>query len=384
MTLPAATFKQRVRLRLSHLLDRLTHGLVERDTPVRLAVLAALAGEHVVLVGPPGTAKSQIARRLRLAFRDASFFERLMTRFSVPEELFGPLSLKGLERDEYTRLTEGFLPTASVAFLDEVFKVNSAILNALLGILNEREFDNGRERVRVPLVAAVGASNEIPTDQELLALYDRFLVRCLLEPVSSVGFAELLGLRENSVPDCSDLQLSLRHLERIRAEASKLPICSGVMSALHALRRWLGQKEIYVSDRRWLKIINLLRVAAYTEGRCMVLWPDCWIIQHCLWSQPHQYAEVRGWFENHLVELVDHEPGRYERLVAEKKIATELELSVRRPTVGRSSGLKSFDDGDMISHGVGAYVCTSETSELTGSAGRPGTRAHRRRLDSSA
>src|SRR4029453_18748024 len=117
------------------------------------------------------------------AFEGATYFERLLTRFSVPEEVFGPLSLKALERDEYTRLTAGYLPTASVAFLDEIFNANSAILNALLTLLNEREFDNGTRRETTPLATVVGASNQLPEGAELGALQDRFLFRCEVRPV---------------------------------------------------------------------------------------------------------------------------------------------------------------------------------------------------------
>src|SRR5690606_19428219 len=148
--------------KLRALRDTLLGGLVERDDAVRLGLLAALAGEHLLLLGPPGTAKSMIARRLHLAFDGSTYFERLLTRFTVPEELFGPLSIKGLEEDRYERLTEAYLPKASIAFLDEIFKANSAILNALLTLLNEREFDNGVKREATPLIAVIGASNELP------------------------------------------------------------------------------------------------------------------------------------------------------------------------------------------------------------------------------
>src|SRR5512134_3819496 len=177
---------------LAALLDELEHGLVERRLHVRLALLAALAGEHTLLIGPPGTAKSELARRLHLAFREARYFERLLTRFSVPEELFGPLSIQALEQDRYERHTAGFLPDASIAFIDEVFKANSAILNALLTLLNEREFDNGAGRQRCPLISVIGATNAVPEDEVGEAFFDRFLLRLPIVPVSDEGFGDLL------------------------------------------------------------------------------------------------------------------------------------------------------------------------------------------------
>ena len=172
--------------RLRSLIEALSHGLVERAAPVRLALLAALAGEHLLLIGPPGTARrtgtpatSRVSRR--------RFFERLLTRFSVPEELFGPLSIAALEQDRYERQTAGFLPQAAIAFIDEVFKANSAILNALLTLLNEREFDNGAQRIACPLISVIGASNEVPQDEALAAFDDRFLLRVAIVPVRPAG-----------------------------------------------------------------------------------------------------------------------------------------------------------------------------------------------------
>ena len=184
----------RLRERLTSLLDHLEAGLIERGRIVRLAFLAALAGEHTLLVGPPGTAKSELARRLHLAFAGARYFERLLTRFTVPEELFGPLSISALEQDRYERMTAGFLPQATIAFIDEVFKANSAILNALLTLLNEREFDNGAGRERCPLISVIGATNEVPADEVAEAFFDRFLMRLPVGPVSASGFRGLLEL----------------------------------------------------------------------------------------------------------------------------------------------------------------------------------------------
>ena len=218
--------------RVRNIRDALTAGLVERGVAIRLALLSALSGEHLLLVGPPGTAKSLVARRLRLAFTDAAYFERLLTRFSVPEELFGPLSIKGLEEDRYERLTASYLPTASIAFLDEIFKANSAILNALLTLLNEREFDNGTRRERTPLMAVVGASNELPEGEELDALFDRFLLRLHVGPVSKDEFPGLLKLRGDAAPNVPDaLKLTRADLDAVRKTAGDVRVPDGVVES---------------------------------------------------------------------------------------------------------------------------------------------------------
>lgn len=319
-----------LRSRLERLLGSMCAGLVERDLEARLLLLAALAGEHVLLIGPPGTAKSELSRRLRACFRDARWFERLLTRFSVPEELFGPLSIRGLERDVYERLIEGYLPTSHVAFLDEIFKANSAILNALLTILNEREFDNGSTRLRVPLLCVVGASNEVPAGDELAALADRFLLRAVVDRVSDAGFGALL-IDPGAAPAIAEADLlDPPELERLRAAAHRVVLPLAVRALLAELRRRLSDAGIYVSDRRWRKIAGLLRVAAAADERDRVSIADCALVEHCVWTRPEQRAAAREHLAAARDAILRDEPARMEALartiaakIAEERRADE-------------------------------------------------------------
>ena len=335
--------------RLQRVRDALAEGLIERDIPIRLALLAALAGEHVLLIGPPGTAKSELARRLRLAFTGQSYFERLLTRFSVPEELFGPLSIKALEEDRYQRQTEGYLPTAAVAFLDEIFKANSAILNALLTLLNEREFDNGTQRIKTPLVSVVGASNELPHEEELLALYDRFLVRYHVVPVSDEGFGKLLDLRGHVTPAIdAALLLESADLADIHAAALKVTVPGEVASLLKALRKFCHDQKIPVSDRRWRKALFLLQVAAHTDGRSDVSVWDCWLLQHCLWHRPEEIVVLAKWYGERAGAASPREPERFNKIAAawEQKLAGDrAELEPTPRVDGSGNALYQGRDG---------------------------------------
>jgi MoxR-like ATPase len=316
--------RSRLRKRLTSLLDHLEEGLIERGRIVRLAFLAALAGEHTLLVGPPGTAKSELARRLHLAFAGARYFERLLTRFTVPEELFGPLSISALEQDRYERMTAGFLPQATIAFIDEVFKANSAILNALLTLLNEREFDNGAGRERCPLISVIGATNEVPADEVAEAFFDRFLMRLPVGPVSASGFLSLLALDGGQLPAPAD-PLADADRAALEEDAAAVSLPDDVAGLLAELREMLAGEQVYVSDRRWVKVAWLLKVAAASEGRTAVALWDLWLLPWCVAPNLERQTAIAAWLTGRLGLEAGMAPPLLTRVVEAFEVQASLE-----------------------------------------------------------
>ncbi|MFW5849060.1 MAG: AAA family ATPase [Spirochaetota bacterium] len=281
--------------RMRRLLDALSTELHERDDAIRLGVLAAAAGESLFLLGPPGTGKSLIARRLQQAFRDATAFTYLMGRFSTPDEVFGPLSIRALrEQDRFERNIKSYLPDADVVFLDEIWKASPPIQNALLTALNERRYRNGTEEIAIPMKLFVGASNELPHEtEEAAAFWDRFLVRLVVDPIRDRdAFVELLGETRDPyrtvVPE--ELRITNDEYVSLRAAEATVIIPPNVVDLISAIRDSLasggpkGDSPIYVSDRRWKKTAGLLRMSAVLHGRDRVEAIDCAIIRACAWS----------------------------------------------------------------------------------------------------
>lgn len=244
---------------------------MDREDAIREALLGVLAGENVFLLGPPGTAKSALARRLHLSIRDGTFFSFLMSRFTTPEELFGPVSLRALkEEDRYRHLTTGYLPEASIVFLDEVWRSGPAIRNALLTVLNERVFRNGDEEVRLPAISVVGASNPPSADDDTRdAFWDRFLVRIRVASIEGdEAFARLVGSTDDSDPVVpEELRLTCDQIAAWNTLAGDIPLSYELLSFLTELRRLVATDgRLPVSDRRWRAIARLLRVAALLRG----------------------------------------------------------------------------------------------------------------------
>jgi MoxR-like ATPase len=275
--------------KLARIREELNRMFLERADLIDGALVALLSRSHVLLIGPPGTAKSMLAEELCTRIEGASYFQWLLTRFSTPEEIFGAVSLKGLEEDDYRRVTAHKLPEAHIAFLDEIFKANSSILNALLTIINERIFHNGRERVPVPLITMFGASNELPDEEELTALYDRFMLRFMADYITEdFRFIKML---EGAQP-ASRTTLTFVELEEMVAAARGVTMPGALLGEIAELRHALAREQIVVSDRRWKNSLAVMRAHAALMGRGESSEDDLMFLAHVLWKDPEERPKV--------------------------------------------------------------------------------------------
>lgn len=267
--------------------------LINRDQEIDGVLTALLAKEHVLLLGMHGTAKSALTESVCRSIEGTKYFSWLMSKFTVPEELFGTFSLKALQDDRFERVTHGKMPEADIVFLDEIFKANSAILNNLLTIINERKFANGTSMIKVPLQTVVGASNELPEGAELAALYDRFLLRFWVEPLSSRSHRRrLLQLDTSRIKKALQFgKITIAELQQEQEEVLEVEIKDRIGVILD-IQEALQREGHVASDRRWRKSLIILKAYAHLQGSDRVKNEHMPILANVLWDKPEDRDSI--------------------------------------------------------------------------------------------
>ena len=286
--------------KIENIINFLSNNLQERDDAIRLSVLALLSGESIFLLGPPGVAKSLVSRKIKTVIKDSKNFEYLMNRFSTPDDIFGPISLKKLEEDKYERKIDGYLPDSEIAFLDEIWKASPSIQNTLLTIINEKLYRNGTEDIKVPLLLLIAASNELPVSGEgLEALYDRFIIRLY---VDNIGDKESFKKMINTNIESDEIgrldKLTIDEIKKIRNEVQKLEVDEETLEFIINLRQSINgelkENAPYISDRRWKKIASILKTCSFLNNEKRISPMNWLIVRHMVWETQEQQKQLNN------------------------------------------------------------------------------------------
>jgi len=271
--------------------EKMNKIIKERNDEIHGLILALLSKENVFLVGSPGTAKSMMIRMLNNTVNDSDYFEWLFTKYTKPEEVFGSVKLSALKNDRYERNISNKLPEANFAFIDEIWKANSSILNSLLTIINERLYHNNGKPIECPLETMMSASNEIPSDREELgAMWDRFLLKYRVRQIQEDTAFKDMMLMEN---DNLDVELSLEEIHEAQDEAMEVEIPNEVLEHVIDIRKELRVNGIIPSDRRYRKSAKVLKAEAWLNDRPVVQVDDLLILSHILWDDIDHISKVR-------------------------------------------------------------------------------------------
>lgn len=267
---------------------------LERAQPIRGIILSTLSATNILLLGPAGVAKSALIDQWNKRITNANYFYRLMTKYTTPEEIFGPPSLKGLREESYRRVTRGKIPEMNTIFLDEVFKSNSPILNSLLTVLNERTFDNDGDRMKLPLITVAGASNEIPESEDGLdAFFDRFLLKYYVKPIQeSSNFVKML--QGGNFEDPAENMVTLAEVHTAQQEVAKVTVPENVLEHMDRLRQTLRKDGIMVTDRSFKTSLKILKAEAWMNGSTEVNTLNLEIFKNICWTKPDQEKVVHS------------------------------------------------------------------------------------------
>lgn len=332
---------------LNSLLKHIKETFVGKNEIIDLLGISLLARENAFLLGPPGTAKSAIVRALSNGIDDGKNFEYLLTRFTEPNEIFGPFDIRKLKDGELVTNTEAMMPEASMVFLDEIFNANSAILNSLLTALNEKIFRRGKETKKLPALMFVGASNILPEDEALNALLDRFLIRVKCDYVDPDLLNEVLLAGWKLENKTSKLMPTIKadEIRILQKETRKVDLSSirnEYVDLIHSLRN----AGINVSDRRAVKIQNLIAASAYICGRKTAIISDLWILKY-IWDTEEQMEVLEG-IVNHVIEKETNDKSHPQALYNKVPDAEEVMKEVKYLSQKWNETSLSFEEQNII------------------------------------
>lgn len=315
--------------KLKDILDFLKKSFVGKDEVIDLLGISLIARENAFLLGPPGTAKSAIIRLFSSCIEDGKNFEYLLTRFTEPNEIFGPFDIRKLKEGELITNTEGMMPEASMVFLDEIFNANSAILNSLLMALNEKIFRRGKETKKLPALMFVGASNVLPEDESLNALLDRFLIRIQCDYVDTDRMEEVLmagwKMENTATTDKPSITpAEIIELQQMSRQVDLSPIRKQYVDLIHNLRN----TGIKVSDRRAVKIQNIIAASALMCNRTEAILSDLWVLKY-VWDTEEQ-IEILAGIIDHIIEKENtenaHPQALFNKVPNPEEVMKEVEL----------------------------------------------------------
>lgn len=340
---------------IRQLVDWMSQGVYEKEQIIAVALLCAVAGENMFLLGPPGTAKSMVASRLKRVFKDGKSFDYLMSRFSTPDEIFGPIAISRLKNDDrYERLTSGYLPDADVVFLDEIWKAGPSIQNTLLTIVNEHIFHNGGQIMHCLMKVLIAASNELPAkDEGLEALWDRFLVRmvsnCIEDEDSFFKMIMSMSCEQSDLAD--DLFITDELYARWQSESKAVGINESVINAIKALRKAFADLEkedgnklrYYISDRRWRKAYRLMQTSAYLNGRTQINMSDYLLLIHSFWNDDECIPNVLNAICSSISDATIKSLNQIERLIRDMMTARKVQSTIVASRINEVNNFEEYD-----------------------------------------
>lgn len=347
----AITQREHIRM----LVDWMSQGVYEKEQIIAISLLCAVAGENMFLLGPPGTAKSMVASRLKRVFKDGKSFDYLMSRFSTPDEIFGPIAISRLKNeDRYERLTTGYLPEADVVFLDEIWKAGPSIQNTLLTIVNEHILHNGGQIMHCPMKVLIAASNELPArDEGLEALWDRFLIRMVSNCIENddAFFKMIMSMSCEQSDLADDLFITDELYARWQNESKSVGINESVINAIKALRKTFADLEkedgnklrYYISDRRWRKAYRFMQTSAYLNGRMEIDMSDYLLLIHSFWNDVECIPNVLNAICSSISDATIKSLNQIERLIRDMMTARKEQSTIVASRINEVDNLEEYD-----------------------------------------